>query len=142
MNCPQYLVLTFHLVLFMIQNFIASHTPSFQPSSQPSQSSRPSQSAKPSQSSQPSLSSRPSKSSQSPSIFLPSETVTIYGSLSFSVDICSFSEDELAAFVEANVATIEDLACATHSNSQDSVSVCTAEIVSICGSQQGQLLHT
>eukprot|EP00956_Cyclotella_meneghiniana_P027242 scaffold60710_cov51-Cyclotella_meneghiniana.AAC.1 len=127
---------------FRNENFIASHTPSFQPSSQPSQSSRPSQSAKPSQSSQPSLSSRPSKSSQSPSIFLPSETVTIYGSLSFSVDICSFSEDELAAFVEANVATIEDLACTTHSNSQDAVSVCTVEIVSICGSQQGKLLQS
>eukprot|EP00956_Cyclotella_meneghiniana_P013427 scaffold19392_cov29-Cyclotella_meneghiniana.AAC.1 len=115
--------------------------PSESPSNQPSSMASTEPSSMPSESPS-SLSSRPSKSSQSSSIFLPNETVTIYGSLSFSVDICSFSEDELAAFVEANVATIEDLACATHSNSQDSVSVCTAEIVSICGSQQGQLLQS
>ena len=72
---------------------------------------------------------------------MPKETVTINGSLSFSFDICSYSEAELAAFIEANVATIEDLAC-TVPNSQDTVSVCMAEIVSICGRQQRKLLQS
>eukprot|EP00956_Cyclotella_meneghiniana_P006260 scaffold8187_cov42-Cyclotella_meneghiniana.AAC.6 len=69
------------------------------------------------------------------------ETVTIDGSLSFSFDICSYSEAELASFIEANVTTIEDLAC-TVPNSQDTISVCMAEIVSICGRQQRKLLQS
>ena len=66
------------------------------------------------------------------------ETVTIDGSLYVIVDICSYNETELAAFVAATIATINDFACTdfdpqdTNSEEED----CTAEITSACGSQQ------
>ena len=69
------------------------------------------------------------------------ETVTIGGSLSVNVDICTYNEAELAAFVAATIATIKDFAC-TDSNPQDANSEeedCTAEILYACGNRQRKL---
>ena len=114
----------------------------------PSVSAMPSSQPTPVPSETPSVSQSPTdgptKSPTSVPSMQPSiveETVTIGGSLSVSVDICSYNEAELAAFVAATIATIKDFAC-TDSDPQDTNSEeedCTAEITSACGSQQRKL---
>jgi len=77
--------------------------------------------------------------SASPSIYptsLPStqpsiveEIVKTPGSLSTNVDICSFSEADLAAFSGAIIATIKSFAC------PGADSTCEAELASVCGGE-------
>eukprot|EP00956_Cyclotella_meneghiniana_P028096 scaffold64738_cov66-Cyclotella_meneghiniana.AAC.1 len=111
-----------------------SARPSSMPSIQPSESARPSNmpSLQPSESARPSntpsVSMLPtSNPSQSPSIVI--ETVTTPGSLSTSQDICSFSEAQLADFVEAITKTIESSVCSGLTNEE-----CYVIITSVCRS--------
>jgi hypothetical protein len=64
-----------------------------------------------------------------PTALIVVQTVKTAGSLSTSQDFCSMGEAQLAAFKEASIATIRNLACPEDSND----SSCTAEITSACG---------
>jgi len=99
--------------------------PTLSPTTSPTKA--PSQSPTPPPSTSPTLSPSSLPSLQ-PSIV--EEIVRTSGSLSVNSDICGFNEDQLAAFIEAALTSIQDIACVTTS--------CIAEILSACGNSSAR----